>query len=227
MIREIKAYLEKELFESSHDIEHSYRVAQNAEILAARREDVDMEVLKISALLHDIAKAREDRDASHQTDHCVEGVKMASDLLRKLNYPEAKLEKVCQAIRYHREFQPDVPLCIEAMLIYDAGILENLGAIGIARTYMIAGEFQEKLYNPEPLAAYIQKNVNISTGKVMDFSIHAPNLEFDLNWADADRRLYTPEAKKTARERIAFSKMFFRTLHNEWYGKGEERIVKS
>ena len=87
MIREIKAYLEKELFESSHDIEHSYRVAQNAEILAARREDVDMEVLKISALLHDIAKAREDRDASHQTDHCVEGVKMASDLLRKLNYP--------------------------------------------------------------------------------------------------------------------------------------------
>lgn len=100
MIREIKAYLEKELFESSHDIEHSYRVAQNAEILAARREDVDMKVLKISALLHDIAKAREDRDASHQTDHCVEGVKMASDLLRKLNYPEAKLEKVCQAIRY-------------------------------------------------------------------------------------------------------------------------------
>lgn len=92
---------------------------------------------------------------------------------------------------------------------------------------MIAGEFQEKLYNPEPLAAYIQKNVNISTGKVMDFSIHAPNLEFDLNWADADRRLYTPEAKKTARERIAFSKMFFRTLHNEWYGKGEERIGKS
>lgn len=212
--------MKTELYESSHDIDHSFRVLNNARILAADRQDVDMEVLEIASILHDVAKVREDRDKTRQTDHCLEGAWMASKILRSLDYPKDKMEKVCQAIQHHREFVPNTELCIEAQILYDAGILENLGAIGIARTYMMAGEFQEKLYVTEPLEQYIHHNVKMPENKVIDFSFHAPNMEFELYWQDSDKLLYTNEAKQIASKRIQFSRMFFAQLKEELENNG-------
>lgn len=215
MISKLIQFMETELYESSHDVDHSFRVLNNARMLAADRQDVDMEILEIASILHDIAKAREDRDKTRQTDHCLEGARMAGEILRSLDYPKNRTEKVCQAIKYHREFAPYTELCIEAQILYDAGILENLGAIGIARTYMVAGEFQEKLYVAESLDQYIHHNVKMPENKVIDFSIHAPNMEFELHWQDSDKLLYTNEAKQVASKRIQFSRMFFAQLKEE------------
>lgn len=215
MIDKLIRCMQKELFESSHDIEHSFRVVNNAHMLAKNRDDVDWEALDVACILHDIAKLREDKDKTRKTDHCVEGAIMAEAILTSLDYPREKVEIVCQAIRHHREFAPEKKLCIEAQILFDAGILENLGAIGIARTFMAAGEFQEKLYVDETLEQYISHNVRMPQGKVIDYSIHAPNMEFELHWQDADQFLYTDEAKRVASERIAFSKMFFRQLKEE------------
>lgn len=208
--------MKKELYESSHDIEHSLRVANNAFLIAKGQPDADLEVLEIASLLHDIAKARADKDITGKLDHCAEGAQMAGKILQSLGFSNEKAEKVKQAILYHREFMPkDVDLCIEAKIVYDAGILENLGAIGIARMYMVAGEFQEKLYNDEPIEEYILHNVQMPVCKVIDYSIHAPNMEFLLNWQNSAQLLYTKAAKDIAAERIAFSKMFFLKLKEE------------
>lgn len=215
MIDKLIQYMQKELFESSHDIEHSFRVVNNARMLAKNRNDVDFDALDVACILHDIAKLREDQDITRKTDHCVEGAIIAESILQSFDYPQEKVEIVCQAIRYHREFVPEKKICIEAQILYDAGILENLGAIGIARTFMVAGEFQEKLYVDETLEQYIRHNVKMPQNKVIDYTIHAPNMEFELHWQDADQYLYTDEAKRVAFERISFSKMFFRQLKEE------------
>lgn len=215
MIEWAIAIMERELQESSHDIEHSLRVAHNACMLVQNRDDVDIEVLTLASILHDIAKVKEDRDVTRQTDHCIEGARIVGRLLEDIHYDEEKAKKITQAIRYHRDFLPDANLCIETQLLFDAGILENLGAIGIARTFMVAGEFQENMYVAESLEEYIQHNVKMPERKVVDYSKHAPNMEFELHWQDADQLLYTDEAKKIARERILFSRQFFDKLRTE------------
>lgn len=215
MIEKVRKYMKSNLYESSHDIEHSFRVVNNAMLISREKQDVDIELLEIACLLHDIAKVQEDKDETRHTDHCVLGADMARDFLLSIGYPKSKVSKVWEAIRYHRDFLPSRDLCIEAQILFDAGILENLGAIGIARTYMMAGEFQERLFNPEPLSEYVRHNVIMPTKKVIDYSLHAPNLEFELHWNDADQLLYTEEAKRIARERIAYTRAFFLKLREE------------
>lgn len=215
MINRIIPFLEKELYESSHDIDHSFRVLKNAQKLSVARLDVDQEILAISCILHDIAKAREDKDKTKKIDHCILGTEMARNILNFINYPQMKIEIVCEAIINHRTFSPEKHLSIESQLLYDAGILENIGAIGIARTFMIAGEFQEKLYVNDSLDDYIKKNVLMPQRKIIDYSLHAPNVEFELNWKNSEEFLYTKEAKEEARKRISFSRMFFTHLKEE------------
>ncbi len=186
-----------------------------------REKDVDLDVLEAAVLLHDIARAKEDSDNSGNIDHAILGSVMAERILRENEYPEEKIKKVVQCIARHRFRSGNEPNTIEAKILFDADKLDILGAIGIARLFMVAGEYSEKTYADIPLKVYVKENLvgGKPNGRIKDTSKHSPNLEFSTKLVYIPEKLYTSKAKEIASERLEYMKTFFLKLKEEIDGK--------
>ncbi len=206
--------------DAGHTMDHIMRVFRTAMQIASNHEDVDMEVLKAAILLHDVARIREDNDPLGKTDHAVLGAEIAERILRELNYPRERIKRITHCIRTHRYRSADKPDSIEARILYDADKIDLLGSIGIARSYMIAGEYNERLYSLTPLDEYVKSNLvdGKPDGRIMDICKHAPNLEFETKMRNIPERLFTKEAKEIADERVRFMEEFFLRLRREASG---------
>ena len=101
----------------------------------------DDDVLFASAWLHDlgvfIGHRPEDPAMLASWDHVPYTIERSRDLLRGWGFPEEKLESVAEAIRRHQA--KDEPTTVEATLLRDADILEQLGAIGAMRMIVKVG----------------------------------------------------------------------------------------
>ena len=216
MLEKLKQIVIDELSCSAHDLSHVSRVFNNACMLA-EGEDVDIDVLKTAALMHDIAKVKEDTDSTGQTDHAVLGAAMTYDVLVSLGCDVFFAEHVRDAIESHRFKGGNAPASIEAKILFDADKLDILGAIGIARSYMIAGEYHQPVYSDADISEYIASNLvgGSPKGRIIDIALHAPNLEFTIKVRKIQERLFTKKAQLIAAERISFMERFFETLKDE------------
>lgn len=122
---------------SGHGFDHTERVYKNA-LVISKEEDVDLDVVKVSALMHDIC--REDEESKNIKCHAEEGAKLSSEILNELGFPRDKIEKVEYSIRVHRYSGGIVPETIEAKILQDADRLDVLGAIAIARVFEYGGK---------------------------------------------------------------------------------------
>jgi len=86
----IKKIVENELLCSAHNMDHVMRVYNLCINLAKYQKAINLEILKIAALLHDIARVKEDQDDLGKIDHAVLGAEIAVKILRDLRYPEKK-----------------------------------------------------------------------------------------------------------------------------------------
>jgi len=216
-LQKIKRVVEKELSCSAHDMDHVMRVYRICLEIAKYEKNVDFDVLKAAALLHDIARVKEYQDTTGSTDHAVLGAEMAERILRDLGYPEEKIEKIKHCIISHRFRSSVKPRTIEAKILSDADKLDVLGAIGIARSFMIAGKWGQRIYLDVPLEEYVKENV--VNGRIKDIRKHAPNLEFELKFKRIPEKLYTKKAKEIAKERLRFMEEFFKRLKEELEGR--------
>jgi len=164
----------------THDRDHSKRVKLLA-LYIAEREGGDPNVIEMAADLHDIVRDHE--------NHAIEGAKIAEDLLRKKGYSEDFIKKVCHCIEAHSFSSGVEPKTLEAKILSDADKLDAMGAIGIARAFMFAGERGKSL---EEVITHFEEKLL----KLKDF-------------------LYTETAKKLAEERHRFLEEFYRRLINE------------
>jgi uncharacterized protein len=101
----------------------------------------DRDVVRAAAWLHDlgvfVGHRPEDSGLLAQWDHVAYACEYAPGILREAGFPEEKVTAVLDAIRQH---QPkDEPTTLEATILRDADILEQLGAIGILRTVSKVG----------------------------------------------------------------------------------------
>jgi len=101
----------------------------------------DRDVVCAAAWLHDlgvfVGNRPEDPEALSRWDHVAYACAHAPTILREAGFPEEKIAAVLDCIRQH---QPkDDPATIEATILRDADILEQLGAIGILRTVSKVG----------------------------------------------------------------------------------------
>ncbi len=221
-ISEIIKRVEKELSSSAHDLEHTFRVLKLAKKIAEEEGKADMEVIELAALLHDIARVREDNDKTGNIDHAVSGAEMARKILSELAYPKRTIDAVCHSIRTHRFRGENVPKTLEAKILFDADKLDAIGAVGIARAYMIAGERGEPLYRDVPdLDAYKKENLvgGKLSGRIKDISKHSVNIEYETKFKRIPERLFTNTAKKIAKERLEFMDNFFKRLKKEVKGE--------
>jgi len=219
MKEQIKKILEKELACSAHNLDHVMRVYNLCHHLA-KGENIDMEILEIAALLHDIARIKEDSDNSGKTNHAILGAKMAKQILKKLNFPKEKIKKIQECIVSHRYRTGQPPKSKEAKILFDADKLDVLGAVGIARSFVWVGRNNAKIYSKPNIKKYIRENLGSRTnGRIMNKTKHSPQIEFETKIKFLPNKLYTKQGRKIAKKRIKFYKNFLDRLEKEIEGK--------
>jgi len=129
----------------SHRWDHTQRVLKLAEQIA-RQEGADVEVVKIAALLHDIGRVKEDQ-SNGTIDHALVGAEMAEKILKELSLEEELIKKIVHCIKTHRFRGSHIPETIEAKVLFDADKIDSIGAVGIGRAFLFAGEVGAKLHD--------------------------------------------------------------------------------
>jgi uncharacterized protein len=103
--------------------------------------DYDDDVLFASAWMHDlgvfVGHRPEDPDELARWNHVPYTITRARELLVPWGFPAYKLDSVAEVIRTHQPH--DEPQLYEAVLLRDADMLEQLGAIGTLRTIVKVG----------------------------------------------------------------------------------------
>ena len=223
--RQLKAIAEKEMEGASlaHDINHVMRVYNLCLKLAKYESNVDLDILKTAALLHDIARIEEDKSGHNHVlniDHAILGAEMSEKILRGLAYSEEKIEHIKHCIAAHRFRSGVEPRTKEAKILSDADKLDVLGAVGIARSFTIGGECGQKIYSDTPIDEYTKENLTGGkpNGRIKDPSKHASNLEFETKFKHIPGKLYTQKAREIAKERLEYMKQFFERLKSEIEG---------
>ncbi len=214
LIREIRSSYAQT---SSHDIDHVRRVLGNALRIASTHQSVDLRVLIIATILHDIARSEEDNDPTGSIDHAILGAKMAKTILKKYQYSSEFINQVTHCVRSHRTRTSIKPKSIEAKILFDADKLDIVGAIGISRMFMMAGELNQEIYSWKPDTSLDIKcdNSIFSISKIETKSKHSPNLEFELKIKKIPELLHFPFSREIAKKRIGFMEIYFGTLKKE------------
>lgn len=202
---------------SAHNLDHVFRVYNLCLLIAKHEENIDLEVLIPSALLHDIARVEESRDKTGEIDHAILGSEIAEYILMKLEYEEEKIEKIKHCIISHRFRTGNEPNTIEAKILFDADKLDALGASGIARTFMLSGQFGQRLTMNGVLDDYLEYNT-VENGRLKDVSKHTPFIEYETKFKKIPNKLYTKQAKEIGEERLKFMEEYFNRLKLEMDG---------
>jgi uncharacterized protein len=220
-LKKIQEIVEKELWCSAHNIDHVLRV-YNLALHIGEGQNVDWDVLKAAALLHDIAGAKEQEDPTGKTDHAVLGAEMARPVLEKLEFPEEKIKHIQACILSHRYKTNNKPETLEAKILFDADKLDSVGAIGVARSYVWIGRNKGSIYKkPENLDEYIKENIEGGTisGRIKDKTKHSPQIEFEIKTKFLSEKLYTQKAKEICAERANYYQGFLNRLEREIKGE--------
>jgi uncharacterized protein len=113
-----------------------YALTREIASLTTPPPEYDDDIVFAAAFLHDlgvfIGHRPEDPEALKKWDHVAYTSEHAPGLLAFLGFPTEKIRAVIHVIAEHQPY--DEPTTIEATLLRDADILEQLGAIGILRT---------------------------------------------------------------------------------------------
>jgi uncharacterized protein len=217
--KKIKEAVEKELSCSAHNMDHVMRV-YNLCLHLAEKENVELDVLQAAALLHDIARVKEDNDQTGNTDHAILGSKMASPILKELGFSEEKIKHIQKCIVSHRYRTGNIPQTKEAQILFDADKLDTLGAIGVARSFVWVGRNNAKIYTNTDIEEYIKDNLNGKmNGRIQDKTKHSPQIEFETKLKFLMTKLHTEKAKEVCKERLEFFKVFLGRLEKEINGE--------
>ena len=90
----------------------------------AEQYGADMEIVKLGALLHDIALICK---VGERKDHHINGKILAEEILKKYNYPNDKMNRVLSCVFNHRSSKNATN--IEALCVSDADILAHFDNI--------------------------------------------------------------------------------------------------
>jgi uncharacterized protein len=203
----VKAKLE--LAEGGHDWFHIERVYKNA-LLIAQEEACDLTVVKLGALLHDIADSK-----FHDGDETI-GPKTARLFLEAEKVDEATIVHVVNIIEnisfkggnFEKKFSSK-----ELEIVQDADRLDAIGAIGIARCFNYGGFKNRVLYNPA-----IPPKLGMSKEEYKNSDSPTLNHFYEKLLLLKDK-MNTPTGKKIAEARHLFMENFLSQFYAEWDGE--------
>lgn len=195
--------------EAGHDWFHIERVYKNA-LLIAQDEVCDIQIVKLGALLHDIADSK-----FNDGDETV-GPKVARTFLKSQKVSEEIIIHVVSIIEnisfkggnFEKKFNS-----IELEIVQDADRLDAIGAIGIARTFNYGGFKNRQLYNPE-----IAPKLNMNKEEYKKSEAPTINHFYEKLLLLKDK-MNTKTGKILAQERHQFMELFLSQFYAEWNGE--------
>lgn len=189
-------------FDAAHDMAHTERVVSNAKRLL-RDESADKEVVIAAAWLHDCVSLPKDHpDRNNSSTLAADS---ATRFLESVDFDKNKIEAVKHAIETHSFSSGKKPETMEAKIVQDADRLDALGAIGIARCFIVAGNMNRPIYEPkDPFC--INRNPDDSKWTIDHFYTKLFKLPELMN---------TKSAKKEAEKRVEFMHHFIEVLREE------------
>ena len=211
IIEKTKEYVQNKLSgeSSGHDWWHIYRVWKNA-LNIGQHENVDLFVVQLAALLHDIA------DWKFNDGDLDIGPKIAREWLESLEVEEEIIAHVTQIIK-EASFKGAGEIkrmpTLEGEVVQDADRLDAIGAIGIARTFAYGGHKNREIYNPniKPEEKQSVEQYKNNTSPTINHFYEKLLLLKDL--------MNTKTARKIAEKRHKTMEAYLNTFFQEWEGK--------
>jgi uncharacterized protein len=190
-----------------HGPDHTERVHKTA-LHIGRLTGARLDVLSAAALLHDIGRMYETREQG-KICHAEKGAELARKILVQLDFTPARIDEIAHCIEAHRYRGDKIPKTLEAKILYDADKLDSIGAVGIGRAFLFAGQTGAKLHN--------ESDVDILACKPYSKEDTAYR-EFRFKMSKIKDRMLTSEGKRLAEERHNFMEVFFERLERETKG---------
>lgn len=188
---------------SGHDYYHSFRVYQLATKIA-QKENSDLFIVQISALLHDVDDEKFDFGNTKN--------KNARQFLNSINLPTHQINTICHIIKQISFKGTDsiIPDSIEGKIVQDADRLDALGAIGIARAFTYGGSTHRNIYIPNqlPLKNLSSKDYYAHTSTTINHFYEKLLLLKDS--------MNTTEGKRIAEHRHSFMELYLTEFFEEW-----------
>jgi uncharacterized protein len=195
--------------EGGHDWFHIQRVYKNA-LLIASGETCDEIVVKLGALLHDIADSK-----FHAGDETI-GPKVAREFLESEGVSETTISHVIQIIdniSFKGGKTEKIFSSIELDIVQDADRLDAIGAIGIARAFNYGGFKNRAMYDPK-----IAPKMSMSKEEYK--SSQAPTINhFYEKLLLLKDKMNTETGKQIAEQRHNYMQEFLAQFYAEWDGQ--------
>ncbi len=213
VINKTEVFVKKTLAqaEGGHDWFHVERVYRNS-LLIAKSEPCNLFIVKLGALLHDIADSK-----FYNGDENI-GPKIAREFLIKLNVEPSVIRQVILIIE-NISFKTSLSnttgnkfTSAELDIIQDADRLDAIGAVGIARCFNYGGFKNRGLYDPE-----IKPNLNMSKEEYKNST--APTINhFYEKLLLLKNTMNTKTGKNLANKRHAYMQDYLDQFYAEWHG---------
>ncbi|TDS18800.1 uncharacterized protein DFQ03_0510 [Maribacter caenipelagi] len=198
--------------EGGHDWFHIQRVFNNSMLIAKDEDGLNLLVVSLGALLHDIADAKfNDGDESL-------GPKMAENFLLSLGVPKSTINHVTNIIKYSSfkagltddKMKKKLFSSKELKVVQDADRLDAIGAIGIARAFNYGGFKNRALYDPS-----IAPNLEMTKEEYKKSEAPTLNHFYEKLLLLKDK-MNTETGKRLAEERHQYMIDFLEQFYQEW-----------
>lgn len=194
---------------TGHDWFHLERVWKLSKTIARKEGDVDLFVVEMGALIHDIADHK-----FHDGDEKIGEIK-AMEFLQQFDIEANVIEKIVNIVREisYKGAALKTPMSSkEGEIVQDADRLDAMGAIGIARTFAYGGSRNRPIYHPDikPVCHTSFAAYKTSTAPTLNHFYEKLLLLKD--------RMNTQSGKEMAQRRHLFLESFLMEFYKDWEG---------
>ncbi|WP_052240928.1 HD domain-containing protein [Pandoraea fibrosis] len=189
--------------DGSHDGSHLIRVWRLVTEIAADEAGVDLEMLAVATVLHDCVPVEKADPRRAQASRL--SAQAASRILHVLGWTAERIDATAHVIEAHSFSAGIAPRSREACVLRDADRLDAIGAIGIARTFYVAGRMGSRLYDAlDPFAQH----------RSLDDRRFALD-HFETKLLRLSEGLMTSKAQHIGEQRIATMRAYLDLLRSE------------
>ncbi|MBW3014545.1 HD domain-containing protein [Candidatus Woesearchaeota archaeon] len=206
----VKALLKDET--TGHDWWHTCRVWKNAVNIARAENNVDLFVLQLAALLHDVGDwkfARGDEESGPaQIKEWLQTQHVNTDVIEKVI-------EIISTIAFKGPAKRSVVKTNEAKILQDADRLDALGAIGIARAFASGQKFGQVLHEPSikpRLKADPEEYKKQYTGEMKNTTVN----HFYEKLLLLKDQMNTKRGRQIAEKKHQFMENYLKEFFNEW-----------
>ena len=194
---------------TGHDWFHIRRVWKLSKSIAKQEDIVDLFVVEMGALLHDIADHK-----FHDGDENI-GPQKAEEYLTEYDITDEQqmmIVQIVEEISFKGLRVPTKMSTKEGEIVQDADRLDAMGAIGVARTFAYGGSMGRPIYDPivKPVCHTSFAAYKTSTAPTIN--------HFYEKLLGLKDRLNTKTAKKEGERRHAFMEDFLKNFYQDWDG---------